>query len=184
MPLILLSCDGTRLSTSSASAFWSLIPGHKYQNFLIFVTREYFLILRHWHSLIKSRRGYTSHWPRISLVIDRSILTFGCSVSLPEFLRCQKRMSWKSAPLVNDWNIMGNSLGHWPVEPRPYAEACNELRGPSPRLSVWTTQLRRNVATMASRWRHCVDLTGRGIESQIFFTDCVRLTTELKPDLT
>ena len=37
-----------------------------------------------------------------------------------------------------------------------YAEACNELRGPSPRLSAWATQLRRNVATVAGRWRHCV----------------------------
>ena len=45
-----------------------------------------------------------------------------------------------------------------------YAEACNELRGPSPRLSAWATQLRRNVATVASRWRHCVDLTGPGVE--------------------
>ena len=35
-----------------------------------------------------------------------------------------------------------------------YAEACNELRGPSPRLSAWATQLRRSVATVASRWRH------------------------------
>ena len=26
------------------------------------------------------------------------------------------------------------------------AEACNEWRGPSPRLSAWSTQLRRNVA--------------------------------------
>ena len=60
-----------------------------------------------------------------------------------------------------------------------YAEACNELRGPSPRLSAWTTQLRRNVATVASRWRHCVDLTGPGIEPQISRTDCVRLATEL-----
>ena len=47
-----------------------------------------------------------------------------------------------------------------------YAEACNELRGPSPRLSAWATQLRRNVATVASRWRHCADLTGPGIEPQ------------------
>ena len=33
-----------------------------------------------------------------------------------------------------------------------YAEACNELRGPSPRLSAWATQLPRNVVTVASRW--------------------------------
>ena len=60
-----------------------------------------------------------------------------------------------------------------------YAEACNELRGPSPRLSAWATQLRRSVATMASRWRHCVDLTGPGIEPQTSRTDSVRLATEL-----
>ena len=45
-----------------------------------------------------------------------------------------------------------------------YVEACNELRGPSPRLSAWATQLRRNVATVASRWRRCADLTGPVIE--------------------
>ena len=60
-----------------------------------------------------------------------------------------------------------------------YAEACNELRGPSPRLSAWAPQLRRNVATVASRWRHCVDLTGPGIEPQTSRTDSVRLATEL-----
>ena len=60
-----------------------------------------------------------------------------------------------------------------------YAEACNELRGPSPRLSAWATQLRRNVATVASRWRHCADLTGPGIEPQTSRTDSVRLATEL-----
>ena len=59
-----------------------------------------------------------------------------------------------------------------------YAEACNELRGPSPRLSAWATQLRRNVATVASRWRHCVDLTGPGIEPQTSRTDSVRFATE------
>ena len=31
-----------------------------------------------------------------------------------------------------------------------YAEVCNELRDPSPRLSAWATQLRRSVATVAS----------------------------------
>ena len=61
-----------------------------------------------------------------------------------------------------------------------YAEACNELRGPSPRLSAWATQLRRNVATVASRWRQCVDLTGPGIEPQTSRTDSVRLATELR----
>ena len=60
-----------------------------------------------------------------------------------------------------------------------YAEACNEWRGPSPRLSAWATQLRKNVATVASRWRHCVNLTGPGIEPQTSRTDSVRLATEL-----
>ena len=64
-----------------------------------------------------------------------------------------------------------------------YAEACNELRSPSPRLSAWATQLRRNVATVASRWRHCVDLTGPGMEPQTSRTDSVRLTTELTSGL-
>ena len=64
-----------------------------------------------------------------------------------------------------------------------YAEACNELRGPSPRLSAWATQLRRNVTTVASRWRHCVDLTGPGIELQTSRTDRVRLATELTTGL-
>ena len=30
-----------------------------------------------------------------------------------------------------------------------YAEACNEWRDPSPRLSAWATQLRRNAAAAA-----------------------------------
>ena len=62
---------------------------------------------------------------------------------------------------------------------RYYDEACNEWRGSSPLLSAWTIQLRRNVATMASRWRHCADLNGPGIEPQTFRTDSVRLATEL-----
>ena len=33
---------------------------------------------------------------------------------------------------------------------RYYAEACNEWRGPSPRLSGRATQLRRNIATVAT----------------------------------
>ena len=60
-----------------------------------------------------------------------------------------------------------------------YAEACNELRGPSPRLSAWATQLRRSVATVASRWRHCADLTGPGIEPETSRTESVRFATEL-----
>ena len=60
-----------------------------------------------------------------------------------------------------------------------YAEACNKLQGPSPRLSAWAAQLRRIVATVASHWRHCVDLTGPGIEPQTSRTNSVRLATEL-----
>ena len=60
-----------------------------------------------------------------------------------------------------------------------YAEACNEWRGPSLQLSAWATQLRRNVATVASHWRHCADLTGLGIEPQTSHTDSTRLATEL-----
>ena len=62
---------------------------------------------------------------------------------------------------------------------RYYDEASNERRGPFPLLSVWATQLRRNVATVASRWRHCADLTSPRIEPQTSQTDSVRLTTEL-----
>ena len=32
----------------------------------------------------------------------------------------------------------------------------SEWRGPTPRLRAWATQVRRNVAAMASRWLHCV----------------------------
>ena len=62
---------------------------------------------------------------------------------------------------------------------RYYAEACNERRGPSPLLSAWATQLRRNFTTVASRWRHCADLTGPRIEPKTSRTDGVRLTAEL-----
>ena len=37
---------------------------------------------------------------------------------------------------------------------------------------------------MASRWQHCADLTGRGIEPPTSLTDSERLATELTPDLT
>ena len=43
--------------------------------------------------------------------------------------------------------------------------ATNEWRGPTPPLSAWATQLRRNIAAVASRWRHVVsDLAVPGIE--------------------
>ena len=60
-----------------------------------------------------------------------------------------------------------------------YAEACDELRDPSPLLSAWAAQLRRNVAAVASQWRHCADLTSPGIEPQTSRTDSVHLATEL-----
>ena len=47
---------------------------------------------------------------------------------------------------------------------RFYIEACNERPGPSPRLSTRATQLRNNIAAVAS-CRHIVsDLTCPGIE--------------------
>ena len=48
---------------------------------------------------------------------------------------------------------------------RCYAETCNEWRAFS---AAWrmATQLRRNIAAVASRWLHCVDLTGVGMESR------------------
>ena len=62
---------------------------------------------------------------------------------------------------------------------RYYAEEYNKWRGPSPRRSAWATQLRRNVAAVASRWRHCADLTGPRIEPHTSRTESVRLVTEL-----
>ena len=50
--------------------------------------------------------------------------------------------------------------------------------GPSYRLST-TTQLRKNVAAVASRWRHCAHLTGPGCELQTSRTDSIVSTTEL-----
>ena len=43
----------------------------------------------------------------------------------------------------------------------------------------YTRRITGNVATVASRWRHCVDLTGPGVEPQTFRTDSVRFATEL-----
>ena len=63
---------------------------------------------------------------------------------------------------------------HW----RYSAEACNEWRDPSPQLSAWTTQLRRNVAAVASIWRLCVRFEP-GIESKTVCFDsdvCNRYT--------
>ena len=60
-----------------------------------------------------------------------------------------------------------------------YAQACNEWRGSLPWRSPWATQLRTNVATMASRWRHCDDLADPAIEPLTSRTDRVGLATEL-----
>ena len=62
---------------------------------------------------------------------------------------------------------------------RYYAKARNEWRGPSPLLSAEATQLRRNVAAVARRGRHCADLTSLGIEHRTSRTDSVGLATEL-----
>ena len=43
--------------------------------------------------------------------------------------------------------------------------------GSFPRFSAWTTQLRRNVAAVASRWRHCVTFHPLGIEPKTLNTD-------------
>ena len=53
------------------------------------------------------------------------------------------------------------------------------VTGSSTRLSAWATQRRRNVAAVASRWRHSADLIGPRIEPQTSRTDSVRLATEL-----
>ena len=49
---------------------------------------------------------------------------------------------------------------------RYYAQACNQWRGPSPRHSAWVTQLRKNVAVVASSWRHCVLFNQPGTRTQ------------------
>ena len=62
---------------------------------------------------------------------------------------------------------------------RYYAKACNPRRGPSPRLSVWAPQLRRNVAVVASRWRHCVRFDLPKIQTPDILIDNNVLTAEL-----
>ena len=83
------------------------------------------------------------------------------------------------ASLLPDEDVGLVEIGEWlfrinyydiikKIEPslysRYYAKACNEWWGPSPRLSTWTTQLRRNVAEETSRWRPWSDLTDPGVE--------------------
>ena len=48
--------------------------------------------------------------------------------------------------------------------PRHHAEVRNEGRGPSPRLGAWATQLRKNTAVVASRWRHYIRFEPPGNE--------------------
>ena len=48
-----------------------------------------------------------------------------------------------------------------------------------PRRSAWPTQLRRNIAAVASRWRHCINLNSPGIEPKTSSTDSVCLATQL-----
>ena len=67
---------------------------------------------------------------------------------------------------------------------RYYAEACNEWQGSSSQHSARATQLRRNVAAVASRWRHCANLTGPGIKPQTSRTESMRLATELTTAVT
>ena len=60
-----------------------------------------------------------------------------------------------------------------------YTRGSNEWRGPPLRLSAYAIQLLRNLAAVASRWRHCAGLTGPEIEPQTSRTDSVCLTIEL-----
>ena len=67
-------------------------------------------------------------------------------------------------------NIKSNR--HYAEGNRYYAEACKEWRSPSLRLRAGkAAQLRRNIATVASRWRHCANMTGPGIEPQTSHID-------------
>ena len=42
------------------------------------------------------------------------------------------------------------------IRSRNYAEECKECRDPSLRFNAWATQLRRKIAAVWNRWRHCV----------------------------
>ena len=58
-----------------------------------------------------------------------------------------------------------------------YVIAPNEWQGPSPRLNTWATQLRRNIASVASRWRQFVRLDRPGNRTSRPIS--IRLNTEL-----
>ena len=64
---------------------------------------------------------------------------------------------------------------------RYYAEACNEWRNPSPGLSAWTPQLWKNIAAVASCWRHCVPLDRPGNQTQNLFRQqrCLQILRQL-----
>ena len=116
----------------------------------------------------------TANRTEIAFSVNRLLFFRHCCKRFGKKLSARVKFSQNGLLL----NQIKSSL-HWPY----YAEACNELRGPSPRLSAWATQLRRNVATMASRWRHCADLTGPGIDLQTSRTDSARSATELTAGL-
>ena len=64
-----------------------------------------------------------------------------------------------------------------------YAKVRNERWDPFPRLSAWAIQLRRNVAAVARRWRHCADLTELAIEPPTSRSNSACLGTELTGQL-
>ena len=55
----------------------------------------------------------------------------------------------------------------------------SEWRGPTPRLSAWATQVRRNVAAVASLGNTVSDLTDLVIKPQIFRIDSDMCNTTL-----
>ena len=60
---------------------------------------------------------------------------------------------------------------------RYHAEAFNECRGLSPRISAWPTQIRRNIAAVETVGDTASDLTGVGIKPQTSRTLAVFLIT-------
>ena len=76
--------------------------------------------------------------------------------------------------IANESNQKSNLHYTRGITPKRVTSGGAHLRGLAPGL-----QLRRNVTAVASRWRHCADLTGPGIEPQTSRTESVRLATEL-----
>ena len=58
-----------------------------------------------------------------------------------------------SAISAEDLPFPADQLGH---------ESRQRLAGPSPQISAWTTQLRRDLAAVANRWRRCVQFDRSG----------------------